>query len=126
MIRRPPRSTLFPYTTLFRSPDPLPAFARLVGAAYPGEELDAEVGPVVDEALAEALEPGWFRDRIAARLAARSDDLRLLAAATAAQAARSGPLLARMRGMLALELALIGVGLFALGRLAWRRGALAR
>src|SRR5438132_13054866 len=24
MIRRPPRSTLFPYTTLFRSPDPLP------------------------------------------------------------------------------------------------------
>src|SRR5256885_12713417 len=25
MIRRPPRSTLFPYTTLFRSPPPLPA-----------------------------------------------------------------------------------------------------
>src|SRR2546427_4175746 len=24
MIRRPPRSTLFPYTTLFRSQDPLP------------------------------------------------------------------------------------------------------
>src|SRR5260370_32138446 len=24
MIRRPPRSTLFPYTTLFRSSDPLP------------------------------------------------------------------------------------------------------
>src|SRR2546427_12028772 len=24
MIRRPPRSTLFPYTTLFRSPLPLP------------------------------------------------------------------------------------------------------
>src|SRR6266487_5322689 len=24
MIRRPPRSTLFPYTTLFRSPDQLP------------------------------------------------------------------------------------------------------
>src|SRR5256885_11628241 len=27
MIRRPPRSTLFPYTTLFRSPPPSP-FAR--------------------------------------------------------------------------------------------------
>src|SRR6266511_2999603 len=26
MIRRPPRSTLFPYTTLFRSPAPLTAF----------------------------------------------------------------------------------------------------
>src|SRR5258706_12165505 len=25
MIRRPPRSTLFPYTTLFRSPDEIPA-----------------------------------------------------------------------------------------------------
>src|SRR2546429_5901031 len=24
MIRRPPRSTLFPYTTLFRSPAPIP------------------------------------------------------------------------------------------------------
>src|SRR3712207_8526906 len=30
MIRRPPRSTLFPYTTLFRSRDePLPAEARV-------------------------------------------------------------------------------------------------
>src|SRR3712207_7723030 len=26
MIRRPPRSTLFPYTTLFRSPTPVQAF----------------------------------------------------------------------------------------------------
>src|SRR3712207_7504113 len=26
MIRRPPRSTLFPYTTLFRSIDPVPEF----------------------------------------------------------------------------------------------------
>src|SRR3712207_762995 len=29
MIRRPPRSTLFPYTTLFRSPTPLYRAARL-------------------------------------------------------------------------------------------------
>src|SRR3712207_8823972 len=28
MIRRPPRSTLFPYTTLFRSPPALPAGER--------------------------------------------------------------------------------------------------
>src|SRR2546425_7755616 len=39
MIRRPPRSTLFPYTTLFRSrlgpPPPLPAAAR-PRAARPG------------------------------------------------------------------------------------------
>src|SRR5690348_18222808 len=34
MIRRPPRSTLFPYTTLFRSPDDvviLPAFGVSLG-----------------------------------------------------------------------------------------------
>src|SRR5687768_18443265 len=30
MIRRPPRSTLFPYTTLFRSKHKLPYIARLV------------------------------------------------------------------------------------------------
>src|SRR2546430_5363149 len=31
MIRRPPRSTLFPYTTLFRSPELAPAPARRSG-----------------------------------------------------------------------------------------------
>src|SRR3712207_7711972 len=31
MIRRPPRSTLFPYTTLFRSARPHPAGRRLPG-----------------------------------------------------------------------------------------------
>src|SRR5260370_3268096 len=37
MIRRPPRSTLFPYTTLFRSPRPeLQDRADLVGAARIG------------------------------------------------------------------------------------------
>src|SRR2546429_2387127 len=29
MIRRPPRSTLFPYTTLFRSPRPPPIMAMM-------------------------------------------------------------------------------------------------
>src|SRR2546428_9733479 len=31
MIRRPPRSTLFPYTTLFRSPPPSPSPDRTSG-----------------------------------------------------------------------------------------------
>src|SRR5258708_10436110 len=37
MIRRPPRSTLFPYTTLFRSPEHWPAARppRGVGCARP-------------------------------------------------------------------------------------------
>src|SRR2546430_13445776 len=42
MIRRPPRSTLFPYTTLFRSPyvecRP-PAVCRLYGGLYPRRHL---------------------------------------------------------------------------------------
>src|SRR3712207_7788635 len=48
MIRRPPRSTLFPYTTLFRSPRAGPAHGRtrfavgagpVPAAAPPGERL---------------------------------------------------------------------------------------
>src|SRR5256885_8432271 len=34
MIRRPPRSTLFPYTTLFRSRAPGGARARLAGGGF--------------------------------------------------------------------------------------------
>src|SRR2546429_4432025 len=42
MIRRPPRSTLFPYTTLFRS-DVHPMQADLGGAGLAAELLDAAV-----------------------------------------------------------------------------------
>src|SRR5947208_12218203 len=35
MIRRPPRSTLFPYTTLFRSRRALPRTRRAVGGRLP-------------------------------------------------------------------------------------------
>src|SRR3989475_5760625 len=46
MIRRPPRSTLFPYTTLFRSLNAAVGVVRAVNAARParsraGRELDA-------------------------------------------------------------------------------------
>src|SRR3712207_8361428 len=40
MIRRPPRSTLFPNTTLFRSPTPV--IERLIGLGLPVVALDAE------------------------------------------------------------------------------------
>src|SRR2546426_9092351 len=42
MIRRPPRSTLFPYTTLFRSP--LQIQSGLV--TYAGKPLRTSAGPV--------------------------------------------------------------------------------
>src|SRR5438128_7614899 len=39
MLRRPPRSTLFPYTTLFRSPDEL-RFARASRAREGGQSVE--------------------------------------------------------------------------------------
>src|SRR2546427_8677018 len=62
MIRRPPRSTLFPYTTLFRSherrrpvePAPAPAeAARRRRPAHPEacERADAEVAPALGARL---------------------------------------------------------------------------
>src|SRR2546429_4511040 len=41
MIRRPPRSTLFPYTTLFRS-DPRPSAKNRIRAVYVDKELASE------------------------------------------------------------------------------------
>src|SRR3712207_8003591 len=50
MIRRPPRSTLFPYTTLFRSVETVPTQLRLVlaqaalaASSYTGLDERAEV-----------------------------------------------------------------------------------
>src|SRR5437588_12085545 len=60
MIRRPPRSTLFPYTTLFRSPDRVRAEARLQPA------VEAEV-------VMRGRDPGRVvrRDRVGAERARR-------------------------------------------------------
>src|SRR3712207_8677177 len=46
MIRRPPRSTLFPYTTLFRSrtEDELASLARETGVEYLAESVATEEG----------------------------------------------------------------------------------
>src|SRR2546422_6469367 len=46
MIRRPPRSTLFPYTTLFRSTEPAPgeiapAYAKISSTTYTGNKYYA-------------------------------------------------------------------------------------
>src|SRR3712207_7112807 len=51
MIRRPPRSTLFPYTTLFRSSDVLPtAWQAVEYAAIPegGSVAVLGLGPIGD------------------------------------------------------------------------------
>src|SRR5438270_12679825 len=48
MIRRPPRSTLFPYTTLFRSPESPVQPWVLAAAAWTGDG-GSPVGPVRSE-----------------------------------------------------------------------------
>src|SRR5438445_2180235 len=45
MIPPPPRSTLFPYTTLFRSPEFRQKLIELVGAGRSPEELAKEFEP---------------------------------------------------------------------------------
>src|SRR3712207_7418488 len=50
MIRRPPRSTLFPYTTLFRSP------AAQGDGAVGDRHLDVGVGEQLLELLAQGLD----------------------------------------------------------------------
>src|SRR5256885_11718580 len=44
MIRRPPRSTLFPYTTLFRSAQPHCAGPDAHGNGHPGLRIRSVVG----------------------------------------------------------------------------------
>src|ERR1035441_1607294 len=53
MIRRPPRSTLFPYTTLFRSV----ALIREHPCVLPLLQHDGEVIPVFEEEWGEDTEP---------------------------------------------------------------------
>jgi uncharacterized protein len=106
-------------------PDPLPDLAHLVAAAYLDGELESDE-LALTQSLGEGLEPGWFRDRIVARLAARVGDREALAAVAEAQAARSSAVLRRLRVSGVIELILLVVALAALLRLVWRRGALDR
>src|SRR3712207_7023580 len=74
MIRRPPRSTLFPYTTLFRSRLATEAGLRVVGEGF----VDRAYRP--DGCLVSRREPGAVLHSVAevaaraARMATRSEE----------------------------------------------------
>src|SRR3712207_8248548 len=78
MIRRPPRSTLFPYTTLFRSELEGPAQAGALDLAdrrlrhllelVPDPEDRRSVAPQVARALGERAQVGDVQDRKSTRL----------------------------------------------------------
>src|SRR3712207_7478089 len=76
MIRRPPRSTLFPYTTLFRSVDP--AAALDVEGDVGALGLDAQLGralDALDQPGLEVREPAPGRDRVGPRSEEHTSEL---------------------------------------------------
>src|SRR2546428_5038152 len=72
MIRRPPRSTLFPYTTLFRSPQDGDRLAAR-GIVY-APDFVINAGGALHGAGVELL--GWDDERLAQELAQIGDTLR--------------------------------------------------
>src|SRR3712207_8368933 len=66
MIRRPPRSTLFPYTTLFRSPSTLPPAARVADLSSDRIRVEAPDGPGGFLVLTDLYHRGW-RARVGGR-----------------------------------------------------------
>src|SRR3712207_8725900 len=69
MIRRPPRSTLFPYTTLFRSGKQPVADLRVAFHHAPlgfGQAAGLEQDAVGDRDLADVVEPAGEPDQLAA------------------------------------------------------------
>src|SRR5260221_2693310 len=67
MIRRPPRSTLFPYTTLFRSLYGMMGISNLKALAYVGQALPTVIPGVVHPVLgSRSVAPA--RDRKSTRL----------------------------------------------------------
>src|SRR3712207_8962369 len=71
MIRRPPRSTLFPYTTLFRSHGAFEAPARAHGRRHQGggaRHLDRLEGPAPAQSLPGNRGDPRRRDRKSTRL----------------------------------------------------------
>src|SRR2546422_5482833 len=68
MIRRPPRSTLFPYTTLFRSLDFVKSLERLLADQRQPVTL-VTLGPVTSLALALRSDPDLVRAKVARHIA---------------------------------------------------------
>src|SRR3712207_8905626 len=74
MIRRPPRSTLFPYTTLFRSIDIHGDRARRVGRAAPGKYIHVVKDLKRADHRDHGAEKGGRRDQRERDIARRSEE----------------------------------------------------
>ena len=92
-------------------PDPFPFFADVIGAAYLEGDVRPEQGIALQARLAEVLPLGWFYDRLAINIAERAGNAAFADTFRSALAARSAPLLRRLRILTAVELAVMGAGL---------------
>lgn len=93
-----------------KNPNPFPLYARLLDVAYLGGRLTRDEEFRLQAELAEVQAAGWFYDRLAIRLADKADNQDLWTATQAAAHLRQDELLARARGLLLAELALVGAG----------------
>src|SRR3712207_6942114 len=75
MIRRPPRSTLFPYTTLFRSV-PKPALSSIISSrAPPASSLELSVARNTDAFAKAGLQLSLRASRVAMRSEEHTSEL---------------------------------------------------
>jgi len=100
--------------------EPLPSMAAIVTAAYLAAPTDAATTVAQWSEVAADVPEGWFRDRLAIRLAKAANDPALGRAAEARLAARATPLLTRIRVINVAMVLLVAAGLAA-AVLAFRR-----
>src|SRR3712207_7383576 len=94
MIRRPPRSTLFPYTTLFRSQLMFPRFVSSGDATQLTQGMNASPGAAVGKAVFSSEEAVRWQQRgeqvILVRRETNPDDLSGMIAAEGVLTSRGG------------------------------------
>src|SRR3712207_7328351 len=78
MIRRPPRSTLFPYTTLFRSTRKRPALRRAAGQLVAGAGAAVSSRPVSENRSEEHTSELQSRQYLVCRLLLEKKKVRAL------------------------------------------------
>lgn len=97
-----------------RWPLPEPARSLLAAAYLPAGATGDGPAPAPDPAAVRPVLDGWFHDRVARRWAERTGDRARLEAVEAGAAARTAPLLGRVRALAALDAAVLAGGLGAL------------
>lgn len=100
---------------------PMPLFGQWIHAAYSAQSLDNERAVELQAALAETLPAGWFYNSLAARLAQRTGDQILWAAAEQRREVQGRLLQDRSNRLMAFEIACLILGSAMLVSLAWVR-----